>query len=92
MFQAINTKILIAILAALTVIGGVLLHIHQVSERNAAAAEKTALILKQQQDAAAAEKARQAAFWADVEKKKKASNSLYQSKPGKKGAYQSYIP
>ena len=48
MLNAINTKLLLAVLAALTAIGAFLVHEHQVSERTAAEAKKAALILEQQ--------------------------------------------
>lgn len=58
MLKVINTKVLIAILAVLTAIAGLLVHEHDVNERNAAAAAKAAAILQQQQkDADAAKKA-----------------------------------
>lgn len=76
MLKAINTKILIGILAALTVIAGILVHIHQVDARNAAAAERTAAILKQQQDAAQKQKDEDANFWNKVEADKKKHSSL----------------
>ena len=60
MLKMINAKVLIAILAVLTAIAGLLVHQHQVSERNAAAAAQAAAILAQQQrDAEAAKKADQ---------------------------------
>jgi uncharacterized protein YxeA len=75
MLKAINTKILIGILAALTAIAGLLVHIHDADARNAAAAEKSAAILKQQQDAAQAQKDTDAAFWKGVDEKRKKSHS-----------------
>ena len=49
MLKAINAKILLAILAALTLIGGLLVHQNHVSERAAANAAKATQILQQQQ-------------------------------------------
>lgn len=50
MLNAINTKILLAILAALTVIGGAVLYQRDQTAKAAAAATKAAAILQQQQD------------------------------------------
>ncbi len=52
MFKAINTKILLGILAALTAIGGLLIHQNHVREQEAADAAKARIILQQQQKAA----------------------------------------
>jgi len=49
MLKAINTKILLAILAALVAIGGLLIHQNHVNEAAAAAAARSAAILQQQQ-------------------------------------------
>ena len=49
MLNAINTKILLAILAALTVIGGAVLYQRDQAEKAAAAAAKAAAILQLQQ-------------------------------------------
>ena len=49
MLKLINTKVLIAILAALIAIAGLLFHQHEVSDRNARAAAKAAAVLAQQQ-------------------------------------------
>lgn len=54
MLKIMNTKVLIAILAVLTTIAGLLIHQHEVSERNAAA-----ILAQQQQDTEAAQKADQ---------------------------------
>ncbi len=52
MLKAINTKLLIAVLAALTAIGALLVHNNRVNEKAAADAAKAAAILQQQQKAA----------------------------------------
>ncbi len=49
MLKAINTKILIGILAALTAIGALVVHQNAVNERKAADAAKVRMILEQQQ-------------------------------------------
>ena len=55
MLKAINTKLLIAILAALTVIGGLLVRQNGIRKEQAAAAVRTAAVLEQQQRQAAAD-------------------------------------
>lgn len=75
MLKAINTKILISILAALTAIGGLLVHEHQVNERAAAAAAKAAAILQQQQSDADAAKKHDAELWDGVHKQRKKNNT-----------------
>lgn len=52
MLSAINTKILIAILAVLTAIGALVVHNNRVNEKAAADAARAAAILQQQQKAA----------------------------------------
>jgi hypothetical protein len=52
MLKAINTKILLAILAALVAIGATLVHIHSVNQAAAASAAKAAALLQIQQDEA----------------------------------------
>ena len=49
MLKAINTKILMAILAALTLIGGMIVHQNHVNEQAAASQAKAAAVLEQQQ-------------------------------------------
>ena len=61
MLKAINTKILLAILAALTLIGGLLVHQNHVNEQAAASAAKAAAVLQQQQKDADDVKKRDAA-------------------------------
>ncbi len=72
MLKAINTKILFAILATLTAIGGLLVHQNHV---NAAAAAKSAAILEQQQKATEQQKKHDEEFWKEVEANKKRHSS-----------------
>ena len=58
MLKIMNTKVLIAILAVLTTIAGLLIHQHEVSERNAAV-KAAAILAQQQRDTEAAQKADQ---------------------------------
>jgi Na+-translocating ferredoxin:NAD+ oxidoreductase RnfG subunit len=75
MLNAINTKILLAILAALTVIGSALVYQRRQSAEAAAAAAKSAAILQQQQKQAEAQKERDEAFQKRVEQNKARHNS-----------------
>ena len=82
MLKAINTKILIAILAALTAIGSAL--IYQSRE-----AHKAAVILQQQQHDAEERERQDEAFRKKVEQDKKRHNSA----AGNEGkTWKSYIP
>ena len=76
MLKIINTKVLIAILAALTVIAGLLVRQHEVSERNAASAAKAAAILEQQQHDAEAQKKADQDFVNDVNRRKHQQNNM----------------
>jgi Flp pilus assembly protein TadG len=75
MLNAINTKILLAILAALISIGGAIAYQRHQTEKAAAAAAKAAAILEQQQKDAADEKKRDEAFRRHVEADKQRHNS-----------------
>lgn len=75
MLKAINTKILLGILAALTAIGALLVHQNHVNEQAAAAAARSAAVLEQQQKATDAQKKHDAEFWKEVEADKKKHNS-----------------
>ncbi len=75
MLNAINTKLLIAILAALTVIGSAVLYQRHESAKAAAAAAKAAAILQQQQKEAEEQKARDEAFRKQVEQNRARHNS-----------------
>ena len=82
MLKAINTKILLAILAALTAIGSAA--IYQSHE-----AYKAAAILRQQQHDAEEQRSRDEAFRKQVEQDKKRHNSA----AGNEGkTWKSYIP
>lgn len=89
MLKVINTKVLIAILAVLTAIAGLLVRQHEVSERNAAAAEKAAAILQQQQrDADAAKKADQ-----DMRDNIQRLRKQHNSNPANESkGWQTYVP
>lgn len=89
MLKVINTKVLIAILAVLTAIAGLMVHQHEVSERNAAAAANAAAISAQQQrDAEAAQKADQQ-MRENIQRLRKQhdSNHANESK-----SWQTYVP
>lgn len=89
MLKAINTKLLIAILAALAVIGGLLVRQNGIRKDQAAAAARTAAVLEQQQRQAAAEQK-----YREDEAKK--VNQMHRSKnnmPDKQGGtWTHYIP
>ncbi len=89
MLNAINTKILLAILAALTVIGSAVAYQRHETEAAAAAAQKAAAILQQQQNDAEEQKKRDEAFRQQVEKNKKQHNSAA-AHEGK--TWKTYIP
>ncbi|MBB6144102.1 Flp pilus assembly protein TadG [Silvibacterium bohemicum] len=89
MLKAINTKILLAILAALTAIGGALTYQRHEAAKAAAAAAKAAAILQQQQKEAEDRKAEDEAFRQRVEAAKEKHNSAAANE-GK--TWQKYIP
>jgi Tfp pilus assembly major pilin PilA len=89
MLKAINTKILLAILAALTAIGGALTYQRHEAAKAAAAATKSAAILQQQQKEAEERKAENEAFQRRVEADKRKHNSAAANE-GK--TWQKYIP
>jgi Flp pilus assembly protein TadG len=89
MLNAINTKLLIAILAALTVIGGAVAYERNQSEKTAAAAAKAAAILQRQQKDAQDQKERDAAFRKRVENERKQHNTSA-THEGK--TWKSYLP
>ena len=89
MLNAINTKILLAILAALTAIGGTVAYQRREAEKAAAAAQKAAEILQQQQRDAEDQKKRDEAFRQQVERDRKQHNSA----AGREGkTWKSYLP
>ena len=75
MLKAINTKLLLAILAALTAIGGALTYQRHEAAKAASAAAKAAAILQQEQREAEERKAEDEAFRQRVEANKKKHNS-----------------
>ncbi len=89
MLNAINTKLLIAILAALTAIGALLVRNHNVNEKAAADAAKAAAILQQQQKATDDQKKQDAEFWKKVEADKKKSHAY---NGGGSKTWKSYVP
>jgi hypothetical protein len=89
MLKLINTKILLAILAALTAIGGALVYQRHETEKAAAAAARAAAILQQQQKQAEEQKARDEAFRKRVEANKRKHNSAA-AKEGK--TWKTYVP
>jgi hypothetical protein len=88
MLKAINTKILLAILATLTAIGALLVHNSRVNAKAAADAAKAAAILQEQQKATDAQKKEDAEFWKKVEQKKKRSKAY----AGDGSKTNSYVP
>lgn len=89
MLNAINSKLLIAILAALTVIGSAVLYQRNESAKAAAAATKAAEILRQQQRDAEQQKASDEAFRKQVEQNRVRHNSAA-AHEGK--TWKTYIP
>jgi Flp pilus assembly protein TadG len=89
MLTAINTKILIAILAALTVIGGAVIYQRDQAQKAAVAAAKAAAILQQQQKDAEGQKEQDEAFRKQVEADKSRHNSAA-AHEGK--TWKTYIP
>ena len=89
MLKAINTKILLAILAALVAIGGALTYQRHEAAKAAAAAAKAAAILQQQQKEAEDRRAEDEAFRPRVEADTQKHNSAA-AHEGK--TWQKYIP
>ena len=87
--KAINTKILLAILATLVAIGSALTYQRHEAAKAAAAAAKGAAILQEQQKEAEERKVQDEAFRERVEADKKKHNSGA-AKEGK--TWQKYIP
>ena len=89
MLSAINTKILLAILAALTLIGGAVMYQRDQGEKATKAAAKTAAILQQQKNDADEQKAKDEAFRKQVEADRKRHNSAaaHESK-----TWKTYLP
>ena len=75
MLKLINTKILLAILAAVMAIGGFLYHEHEVNLRAAQAAARAAALLQQQRDDAEAAKKHDAETWDFVRKQRQKNDT-----------------
>jgi hypothetical protein len=89
MLNLLNTKLLISILAALTVIGSAALYQRHESAITAAAAAKAAAILQEQQKEAEQQKARDEAFRKQVEQDRTRHNSA----AGHEGkTWKTYLP
>ena len=73
MLKLINTKILLAILAALSALGGAVAYQRHETEKAAAAAAKAAAILEQQQKDAEEQRERDEAFRQQVETRQEAA-------------------
>jgi hypothetical protein len=89
MLKAINTKILLAILAALSALGGAVAYQRHETEKAAAAATEAAAILQQQQKDAEEQRDRDEAFRQQVEKDRKQHNSAA-AHEGK--TWKTYVP
>jgi len=89
MLKAINTKILLTILAALVAIGGTLAYQRHETQKAAAAAAKAAAILQEQQKEADEQKAAAEAFRqrVDADRKKHSSAAAHEGK-----TWRTYIP
>ena len=74
MLKLINTKILLAILAAVAAIGTFLYHEHEVNVRAADAAARTAAILQQQKADSDAAKKHDAETWEFIQKQRQKNN------------------
>jgi Tfp pilus assembly protein PilE len=89
MLNLINTKLLIAILAALAVIGSAALYQRHESSITAAAAAKAAAILQEQQKEAEEQRARDETFRKQVEQDRAHHNSA----TGHEGkTWKTYLP
>ena len=75
MLKLINTKILLAILAAVVAIGAYLVHEHNLNVQAAASAARAAALLQQQRDDADAAKKHDGELWEQVRKHKQEHNS-----------------
>ena len=76
MLNAINTKILLAILAVLGTIAALLVHQQHEAEKTAIAVAQAAAILKQQQDAQQKQQKEYEEFMARVDAEKRKNSSL----------------
>jgi hypothetical protein len=89
MLKVINTKILLAILAALTAIGGALTYQRHEAAKAAAVAAKAAALLQQPQKEAEERKAEDEAFRRRVEADKRKHNP---AAANESKTWQKYIP
>ena len=87
--NAINTKILLAILAALGTIGALLVHQQHEAEKAALAAAQAAAVLRQQQRALEEQQKRDEQFRARVEAEKRKHSSM---PANESKTWQTYIP
>ncbi|HEY4381386.1 MAG TPA: hypothetical protein VGN01_13630 [Acidobacteriaceae bacterium] len=89
MLKAINAKIVLAILAALSAIGGAVAYQRHETEKAAAAAAKAAAILQQQQKDAERQKEHDEAFRKQVEQDRQRHNS---AAGHESSTWQKYLP
>ena len=89
MLNALNTKLLLGILAALGAIGAFLIHEHNESQRAAAEAAKAAAIVQQQKDLADEHKREEEGFRRKVEAEKR-KNNVNPNKESK--TWRTYVP
>jgi hypothetical protein len=89
MLNAIHTKLLITILAALTVIAGLLVRLEQANKRAAAAEAKVAQVLQEQLRQAEEQKKQEAEFRRQLAEAQKKSHSFAGNESK---TWQSYVP
>ena len=89
MLKLINAKILLAILAALSALGGALVYQRHETEKAAATSARTAAILKQRQKDVEEQRKCNEAFQQQVDQDKKRHDSAA-AKEGK--TWQNYVP
>ena len=89
MLKAINTKLLISILAALTVIAGLLVRLKQENERAAAAEAKVAQVLQEEQRQAEEQQKQEAEFRRQLAEARKKSHSFAGNESK---TWQTYVP
>jgi len=89
MLKAINTKLLITILAALTVIAGLLVRLNQANERAATAEAKVAQVLQEEQRQAEEQKKQEAEFRRQLAEAHKKSHALAGNESK---TWQTYVP
>ena len=89
MLKLINTKILLAILAAVLAIGAYVVREHEVTKQAAASAAKAAALLQQQRDDADAAKKHDAELWEEVRKHRQKYNA---NSAGSSHTWTHYLP